>query len=65
MMHAPTEAGRDAGAPEQRDRVIPLRKSDIIDALVAEGRLDEADEARFRQLIEVMGEGLWVLDGQA
>ena len=55
MMHAPAEAGRDIAAPAQRDRVIPLRKSDIIDALVAEGRLDEADEARFRQLARMLG----------
>ena len=54
-MHAPAEAGRDVAAPEQRDRVIPLRKSDIIDALIAEGRLDEADQARFRQLARMLG----------
>src|SRR5690349_12728430 len=54
-MHAPAEAARDAAAPEQRDRVIPLRKSDIIDALIAEGRLDEADETRFRQLARMLG----------
>ncbi|TKW78904.1 MAG: hypothetical protein DI543_08015, partial [Bradyrhizobium icense] len=54
-MHAPAEAARDAAAPEQRDRVIPLRKSDIIDALIAEGRLDETDEARFRQLARMLG----------
>lgn len=54
-MHAPAEAAREVAAPQQRDRVIPLRKSDIIDALVAEGRLDEADEARFRQLARMLG----------
>ncbi|HXI04948.1 MAG: DUF3754 domain-containing protein [Bradyrhizobium sp.] len=42
-------------AREPRDRVIPLRKSDIIDGLIAEGRLDEADEARFRQLARMLG----------
>jgi uncharacterized protein DUF3754 len=54
-MHAPSEAAREVVAPPQRDRVIPLRKSDIIDALVAEGRLDEADEARFRQAARMLG----------
>jgi hypothetical protein len=44
-----------AAAPEQRDRVIPLRKSDLIDGLVAEGRLDEADQARLRQLARMLG----------
>jgi hypothetical protein len=45
----------EAAAPEQRDRVIPLRKSDLIDGLVAEGRLDEADQARLRQLARMLG----------
>jgi Protein of unknown function (DUF3754) len=52
MMDASTEPGRVTAA---RDRVIPLRKSDIIDALIAEGRLDEADQARFRQLARMLG----------
>jgi hypothetical protein len=42
-------------APEQRDRVIPLRKSDLIDGLVAEGRLDEAEQATLRQLARMLG----------
>jgi hypothetical protein len=42
-------------APEQRDRVIPLRKSDMIDALVAEGLLDQAGQAAFRQLARMLG----------
>jgi hypothetical protein len=54
-MDAPAEAGRAVAAREPRDRVIPLRKSDIIDGLIAEGRLDEADEARFRQLARMLG----------
>ena len=54
-MDAPAEAGREVAAPEQRDRVIPLRKSDIIDGLIAEGRLDEADQTRFRQLARMLG----------
>jgi hypothetical protein len=44
-----------AAAPEQRDRVIPLRKSDLIEGLLAEGRLDEAEQARLRQLARMLG----------
>jgi hypothetical protein len=54
-MHMPAEGGREIAAPEKRDRVIPLRKSDVIDGLIAEGRLDEADQARFRQLARMLG----------
>ena len=54
-MDAPVEAGREIAARQQRDRVIPLRKSDIIDGLIAEGRLDEADQAKFRQLARMLG----------
>jgi hypothetical protein len=54
-MDAPVEAGREVAARQQRDRVIPLRKSDIIDGLVAEGRLDGADQAKFRQLARMLG----------
>jgi hypothetical protein len=45
----------EAAAPEQRDRVIPLRKLDLIDGLVAEGRLSEADQATLRQLARMLG----------
>jgi Protein of unknown function (DUF3754) len=44
-----------AVAPEQRDRVIPVRKSDIIEWLVAEGGLDETGQARLRQLARMLG----------
>ena len=54
-MGASAEAGRGTAARDQRDRVIPLRKSDVIDGLIAEGRLDEADQARFRQLARMLG----------
>jgi hypothetical protein len=54
-MDAPAEAGRGIAAQEPRDRVIPLRKSDIIDGLIAEGRLDEADQVRFRQVARMLG----------
>jgi len=49
------EAGNEAAAPVQRDRFIPLRKSDIIDGLIAEGRLDAAGKARLRQLARMLG----------
>jgi hypothetical protein len=45
----------EAGAPVQRDRVIPVRKSDMIEGLVAEGRLADAKQAGFRQLARVLG----------
>jgi len=46
---------RDATAPEQRDRVIRVRKTDLIDGLVAEGRLDAAGQAAFRRLARGLG----------
>src|ERR1700744_5840904 len=48
-------AGGNTVAPEQRDRVIPLRKPDMITGLIAEGRLDEAGQAAFRQLARMLG----------
>src|ERR1700752_1768763 len=54
-MDAPAEAGRGIAAREQRDLVIPLRKSHVSDGLIAEGRLDEAEQARFRQLARMLG----------
>jgi Protein of unknown function (DUF3754) len=48
-------AGGDGAAAALRDRVIPLRKSDLIDGLLAGGRLDEAAQARFRQLARMLG----------
>jgi hypothetical protein len=48
-------AAGEAAAPQLRDRFIPLRKSDMIDGLVAEGLLDEAGQAGFRQLARWLG----------
>jgi Protein of unknown function (DUF3754) len=45
----------EAAVPELRDRFIPLRKSDLIDGLVAAGDLDEAEQARFRQFARQLG----------
>jgi Protein of unknown function (DUF3754) len=42
-------------APEQFDRVIRLRKAELIGGLVAEGHLDAAKEAGFRQLARKLG----------
>jgi Protein of unknown function (DUF3754) len=39
----------------QRDRFIPLRKSDIVGGLVAEGRLDGAGQAGLRQFARMLG----------
>jgi hypothetical protein len=55
MRSEPAAAGGDPAAPEQRDRVILLRKSELIGGLIAEGRLDEAGQARFRQLARTLG----------
>ncbi|MET0674205.1 MAG: hypothetical protein ABW175_00245, partial [Bradyrhizobium sp.] len=53
-MDAPVEAGAMVAPRQQRDRVIPLRKSDIIDGLVAEGHLDEANQEKFKQLARML-----------
>ena len=49
------EAHGEAAAPEQQDRFIPLRKSDIVGGLVAEGRLDDAEQARLKQFARMLG----------
>jgi hypothetical protein len=49
------EAHSEAAAPEQQDRFIPLRKSDIVGGLVAEGRLDDAGQAKLRQFARMLG----------
>ena len=49
------EAHGEAAAPEPRDRFIPLRKSDIVGGLVAEGRLDEVQQAGLRQFARMLG----------
>lgn len=54
-MDAPAEVGPVVAPRQRRDRVIPLRKSDIIDGLAAEGRLDEADQEKFTQLARMLG----------
>ena len=43
-----------AVVPERRDRFIPLRKSDILDGLLAGGRLDDAQQAELRQLARML-----------
>lgn len=55
MNDGAVRSGRDAAAPEQRDRVIRLRKADLIGGLVAEGGLDAAGQAGFRQLARRLG----------
>ena len=46
--------GEPAGSG-QRDRFIPLRKSDIVGGLVAEGHLDAAGQAELRQIARMLG----------
>jgi hypothetical protein len=55
FVNKPAEVGNQAAAPVPRDRFIPLRKSDIIDGLIAEGPLDAAGQARLRQLARMLG----------
>ena len=55
MNRPSAEVAAEAAAPAQRDRFIPLRKSDIIDGLVAEGRLDAAGQARLQQFARMLG----------
>src|SRR5262245_38277738 len=52
------DADRDAGSdhPELRDQFIPVRKTDILDALVNHGPLTgDAQRAQFRQICRVLG----------
>src|SRR5260370_6652267 len=49
------EAQGEAVAPEPRDRFIPLRKSDIVGGLVAEGRLDDVQQAGLKQFARMLG----------
>jgi hypothetical protein len=44
----------EAAAPEPRDRFIPLRKSDIVGGFVADGCLDEAEQASLRQFARTL-----------
>jgi hypothetical protein len=61
QMSAPHDAGdgfvnRPPGQPAApRDRVIPVRKSDLIAGLIAEGQLDQARQAELRQLARRFG----------
>ncbi len=50
-----TEAHGKTAASEPRDRFIPLRKSDIVGGLAADGSLDDAQQASFRQFARMMG----------
>lgn len=52
-----TAVGTDniAAAPSPRDRVIPLRKSDLVEGLAAEGRLDATEQDRLRRFSRLLG----------
>jgi hypothetical protein len=51
----PAEVRDEAAAPGLRDRFIPLRKSDIIEGLVAEGGLDAAGQAGLMRFARMLG----------
>ncbi|MDP1869653.1 MAG: TMEM143 family protein [Bradyrhizobium sp.] len=45
----------ETAVTESRDRFIPLRKSDLIDGLLAADNLDDGGQARFRQFARQLG----------
>ncbi len=49
-----SEAYRETAAPVQRDRFIPLRKSDIVARLVAGGPRDDSQQADLRRLAHAL-----------
>jgi hypothetical protein len=46
---------RSGGGASERDRFLPVRKTDILDALVGHGRLRDAEAEKFRQLARLLG----------
>jgi len=50
-----TAVESQAGGASERDRFIPLRKFDILDALIEHGRLPEGATDRFRLLARLLG----------
>ena len=50
-----SEASCETAAPEQRDRFIPLRKSDIVTGLAADGGLDDDQQTSFWQFARMLG----------
>ncbi len=50
-MTADTRAGRAS----ERDRFIPVRKTDILDALIEHGRLPDGEAEKFRRLARLLG----------
>jgi hypothetical protein len=50
-----TAADTQSGGAGERDRFIPVRKTDILDALIGHGRLRDAEAQRFRLLARLLG----------
>ena len=50
-----SEASGETAAPEQRDRFIPLRKSDIVTGLAENGGLDDDQQTSLWQFARVLG----------
>lgn len=44
-----------AAAPQPRDRFIPLRKSELLKALLADGRLGDAEREQLRRFARMLG----------
>jgi hypothetical protein len=49
------EAQSEAAAPKPRDRFIPLRKTDLVGGLAAEGCLNDAEQVFLRQFARMLG----------
>ncbi len=50
-----TAAGTRSGGASERDRFIPVRKTDILDALIEHGRLGDGEAREFRLLARLLG----------
>lgn len=46
---------KETVATSRRDRFIPIRKSDVLDAVISHGGLDEAQSADLRRLAQMLG----------
>jgi len=47
--------GREQAEREERDKFIPIRKRDIVEALIASGGLPGSERVRFEQLCRMLG----------
>src|ERR1051325_2104829 len=50
-----TAVDNQSGGASGRDRFIPVRKADILDALIEHGRLHDGEAEKFRRLARLLG----------